>query len=179
MKINFDDSAMLVIDIQEKLLPAMYAMEEMFENSLTLIRGAAQLKLPTIITQQYPKGLGFTQKEVTDLLPDSKIFDKMSFSCMTPEVAGELKEMGRKNIIICGIESHVCVLQTVMDLVKNGYQPVLVADCVSSRKKSDLKFALRRAQAEGAIITTYESVLFELIDSAKHPEFKEISKIIK
>lgn len=179
MKIEFEDSMLLVVDIQEKILPAMHEWEEVLKNCLTLIRGAAALKLPVVITQQYPRGLGNTLEEVTGLTPEAKIFDKTSFSCLTTEVAGELKNLGKKHIIICGIESHVCVLQTIIDLVKNGYQPVLVADCVSSRKKTDLKFAVRRAQAEGATITTYESVLFELMGSAKHPEFREISKIIK
>lgn len=179
MRIKLEETALLVVDIQERLLPAMEEKEQLFANCIKLLKGANVLKVPSIITQQYPKGLGATCKEILEELPEAKLFDKMKFSCITDEVLAEFNAIGRKNIIVCGIESHVCVLQTVIELVEKGFQPVLIADCISSRKNSDKIYAIERARAEGAMVTTYESLLFELIGSAAHQNFKDISKIIK
>ena len=179
MKINIADTALLVVDIQERLMPAMSGKDNLLDNCLKLFRGIATLKIPTVITEQYPRGLGHTNKEVLDELPGAEVFEKISFSCITEDIFPELISLGKKNIIVCGIESHVCVLQTVIDLIANDYQPVLVADCISSRKEIDKLYAIERAREEGAIVTTYESILFELIGCSKHENFKEISNIVK
>lgn len=179
MKIKMDDTVVLVIDIQEKLLPAMSEKEVVLENCLTFLRGVVALDLPVVMTEQYPKGLGKTVAPVLNVIPEAKTFEKMKFSCLEDEVYTYLKETGRKTVLVCGIEAHVCVLQTVIDLVDAGFKPVLISDCISSRKENDKMYAIVRAGAENATISTYESVLFELIGSAKHPKFKEISKIVK
>lgn len=179
MKIKLEDSVLLVVDIQERLLPAMHEKEELFANCMKLFKGAKVLNVPTVITQQYPKGLGTIYKEILDELPDAKLFDKMAFSSLTDEVLSELNTIGKRNVVVCGIEAHVCVLQTLVDLIDNGFQPILVADCISSRKNESKAYALERAKAEGVIITTAESLLFEFIVTAEHKNFKEISRIIK
>lgn len=179
MKIKMNETAMLVVDIQERLFPAMQEKEELLNTCIRLFKGIRTLDIPTIITQQYPKGLGLSCKEVLEELPHAKVFDKTLFSCINEEVLSELNTLGKKNIIICGIEAHVCVLQTVIDLVENGFQPILVVDCISSRKLNDKVYGIKRAKAEGAILTTYESILFELIGGAKHEKFKDISNIVK
>lgn len=179
MKIKMDDAIVLVIDIQEKLLPAMSDKDVVLENCLTFLRGVEALELPVVLTEQYPKGLGKTVDPVLNVIPNAKIFEKMKFSCLEDEVYTYLKESGRKTVLICGIEAHVCVLQTIIDLIEAGFKPVLLTDCTSSRKESDKMYAIVRAGAENATISTYESTLFELVGSAKHPKFKEISKIVK
>jgi len=179
MKIRMDDSVVLVIDIQEKLLPAMIDKDTVLENCLTFLRGVEALELPVVLTEQYPKGLGKTVAPILNVIPDAKTFEKMKFSCLEEDVFTYLKESGRKTVLICGIEAHVCVLQTIVDLVEAGFKPVLISDCTSSRKENDKMYAVVRAGAENAVVSTYESVLFELIGSAKHPKFKDISKIVK
>lgn len=179
MKIKMEDSALLVVDIQERLLPAMNEKEKLIEHCIRLFKGINTLNVPVIITEQYPKGLGPTCKEVLDELPQAKILEKTTFSCINDEILLQIKALGKKNIIVCGIETHVCVLQTVIDLVDCDFNPVLIADCISSRKANDKLYGIERARAEGAIVTTYESLLFELIGSAKHENFKQISNIVK
>ena len=179
MKIKLEDSIVLVVDIQERLLPAMSDSDKVLENNLTFLRGITTLEVPVVYTEQYPKGLGKTVDPVLNVIPEAKYFEKIQFSSLEEEVCTYLKESGRNTVLVCGIESHVCVLQTIMDLVEAGFKPVLISDCTSSRKESDKTYAIVRAGAEGAIISSYESVLFELMKTAKHPKFREISKIVK
>jgi nicotinamidase-related amidase len=133
-----------------------------------------------VVSEQYPKGLGPTIKDISRLITDFDPIEKVSVSCCGERRFLELiHEYGKRNIIICGIETHVCVLQTVMDLIERGYHPVIIEDCVSSRKSSDRETALKRMAREGVIITTYESILFELCEVAGTDQFKQISKLVK
>jgi nicotinamidase-related amidase len=175
-----EKTALLIIDIQEKILPVIKNYVLVVNNTLKLIKGFKVLGLPIYFTEQYPKGLGSTVSSIIEELGELKPFDKMSFSCSG---AGDLfEEFQKKNlsqIVVCGIESHVCVQQTVLDLIENGFQVNLAADAVSSRKDIDYNTALDRMRHHGAEITTTESILFELLNVCGTPQFKEVSKIVK
>lgn len=175
-----ESTALLIIDIQERILPVISNYERVVEYTLKLIKGFKVLELPVYYTEQYPKGLGPTAKAILDELGDIKPFDKMSFSCSG---AGDLfEEFRRKNlsqIVVCGVESHVCVQQTVLDLIENGFQVNLAADAVSSRKEIDYQTALQRMRHHSAEVTTTESILFELLNVCGTTQFKEVSKIVK
>ncbi|MBN2613335.1 MAG: isochorismatase family protein [Bacteroidales bacterium] len=133
-----------------------------------------------MVTQQYTKGLGETVSELGQHLGDMRKIEKLSFSCCgEPVFLQQLESTGKKTVIVAGIETHVCVLQTVLDLLELGYQPVIVEDCTSSRKFNDKKIALERMRDEGTIITTFESLLFELCKVAGNEKFKAISKLVK
>jgi nicotinamidase-related amidase len=180
MRILRENSVGLVIDIQERLVPAMEESEVFVENSKKLIQGLQILGLPLLVTQQYTKGLGETIEEMKALIPDFQYIEKKDFSCFDePVFAEKLAGSEKKTVIICGIESHVCVLQTAIDLKAAGYIPVVVLDCVSSRSFDNVDLAAERFRYEGIMMTSYESVLFELTRSAGAPGFKEISKLVK
>jgi nicotinamidase-related amidase len=180
MKINKNDTLALVIDIQERLIPVMNNKESLLNNCSKLLTGLNVHNLPVLVTQQYTKGLGATLPQLSDLLPGFTPIEKTSFSCYDePDFISALEETDRKTVLICGIESHVCVLQTAVDLNDAGYTPVVVFDCVSSRNESDKMLALERFRHEGILVAGVESVLFELTKGAKEPGFKEISKIVK
>ena len=173
-------TALLIIDIQERILPVINNHQMVVDNTLKLIKGFKVLQLPIYFTEQYPKGLGPTHRAIADELGNMKPFDKMSFSCSG---AGNLfEEFEKKNlsqIVVCGIEAHVCVQQTVLDLIENKVQVNLAADAVSSRKEIDYKTALDRMRQHGADVTTAESILFELLNVCGTDQFKAISKIVK
>lgn len=180
MRIDKQESIGLVIDIQERLFPHMDQKEVLLNKILTLLEGLKILEVPVLLTEQYPKGLGQTLDQVRLALENFAPVEKIAFSCCDePAYREELSRTARKNVIICGIEAHVCVLQTVVDLLGMEYQPVVVADCVSSRNPEDKKVALERMRAEGAIITTSESILFELARVAGTATFKAISRLVK
>lgn len=175
-----DQIALLIIDIQERILPVINNHEMVVANSLKLIRGFKVLNLPIYFTEQYPKGLGPTHKAIADELADIKSFNKMSFSCSgAGNLFDEFKKKKLSQLVICGIEAHVCVQQTVLDLIENGIQVNLAADAVSSRKEIDYKTALDRMNNHGAEVTTSESILFELLNVCGTDQFRAISKIVK
>ena len=180
MRITKGNTIGLVIDIQERLLPVMCEKEEFLKTTVTLIEGLKELKIPLLVTQQYSKGLGETVSEIKSVIPDFIYIEKRSFSCCDePVFLNNLKESGVKNIIICGIESHVCVLQTAVDLKAAGYNPAVVMDCISSRSKGSIEIAKERFRYEGILMISAESVLFELTRSSAAPEFKAISNLVK
>jgi len=180
MRIERNDAIAIVVDYQEKLMPVILDNETVVKNSEILINGLRELEVPFIVSQQYTKGLGETVAPIANALNDVKYFEKKSFSLWQSE---EIKEAiiasGKKTAIICGVEAHICVLQTVIDLRDAGYNVVLVADCIGSRKKIDKRFALKRAVEEGAFLTTHEAILYELTIGADSPHFKIISKLTK
>jgi nicotinamidase-related amidase len=138
------------------------------------------LDVPIMITEQYPKGLGTTIPQISEVLGTLRSVEKIAFSCCDePGFQQVLEETSRKNVIISGIEAHVCVLQTAVDLISSGYQPVVVADCISSRNPEDKNVALDRMRTEGSMVTTCESILFELAGTARTEEFKTISGLVK
>lgn len=173
------NTALIVIDIQEKILKVINEFERVVDNSLKLIKGFKILNIPIYFTEQYPKGLGPTIAEIRDELKNNPI-EKMTFSCSgAGDLFKELIDNDISQVVICGIESHVCVLQTVLDLLANGFQVNVAADAVSSRKEFDYKIALDRMRSHGAEITTAESVLFELLEVCGTDQFKQISKLVK
>ncbi|HNZ71316.1 MAG TPA: isochorismatase family protein [Prolixibacteraceae bacterium] len=180
MRIIKEDCIGLVIDIQERLYPAMARKEEFLGNSCKLVLGLQELSVPLIVTQQYSKGLGQTLVEVSSLISHFNPIEKVSFSCYDePAFVEALEEADKKTVIICGIESHVCVLQTAVDLKAAGYTPVVIYDCTSSRNKDDWKIALERFRYENIMVLNHESLLFELTRTAASSSFKSISKLVK
>lgn len=181
MRILAEDTMALIVDFQERLVPVIHNNEDLLHNTEILIKGLKVLGIPMVVTQQYTKGIGMTVPVLTEAIgKDIGYEDKITFSCAEDEnILNKLKQTGRKNIIICGIEAHICVLQTVTDLIAKGYNVILVEDCVGSRRESDRLVGIKRAILEGAIPTTYESILFELTRVAKTDLFKEISRLVK
>lgn len=176
MRIEREKAVALVIDYQEKLVPVMHEKETLIHNSCILLEGLNILEVPMVLTQQYTKGLGMTVEEITSAAGTSAYIDKISFTAFDC-VKEQIKD--KKFVIVCGMETHICVLQTVIDLKAAGFVPVLVADCVSSRKAEDKQMALERARQEGAIVTTYESLLFELLKVAGTDTSKKIQRLIR
>ncbi|MEN8229724.1 MAG: hydrolase [Bacteroidota bacterium] len=180
MRINREECNGLVIDIQEKLFPHMDQKEELLRKTLILTEGMKILGIPVMVTEQYPKGLGPTLGSIHQAMESSVPVEKISFSCCDePAYFDALEQSGRDKVIIWGIEAHVCVMQTVIDLAGSGYKPVVVADCISSRNPLDKQWAIERMRTEGAIITTCESILFELTRVAGSDEFRAISRLVK
>jgi nicotinamidase-related amidase len=180
MRVQKENTAGLVIDIQERLYPHIYENEAVARNTGILIEGLKVLGLPVLVTQQYTRGLGPTIPGLLESIRGFPLIEKTAFSCCDePDFIRALDETHKRFILIAGIESHVCVLQTVIDLVERGFQPVLVEDCVSSRKANDKKTSLHRMLHEGAIVTSHESILFELCRFSGTDEFKKISKLVK
>jgi nicotinamidase-related amidase len=180
MRIKKQNTLGLIIDIQEKLFPVMYKKNELLDNCKILIQGLTELQLPLLVTQQYTKGLGETIEEIKSVIPSFTFIEKREFSCCdNHDFKKKLNDLQAKNIIICGIETHVCVLQTAIDLKDAGLNPVVVMDCVSSRIPESKELAKERFRQEEILMTSAESVLFELTRSSALPEFKIISKLVK
>ncbi|MCL5029169.1 MAG: hydrolase [Bacteroidetes bacterium] len=175
-----EKTALLIIDIQERILAVMQNPEEVINNTLKLIKGFKVLNIPIFYTEQYPKGLGSTSLHLIKELEGLSPIQKMSFSCSgAGNFFTRLKDNNVSQVVIAGIESHVCVQQTALDLLANGFQVDVVADAISSRKEIDYKFAIDRMRENGVEISTAEAVLFELLNFCGTEEFKEISKIVK
>jgi len=180
MRINREDCTALVIDIQERLFPHVAGKEELLRRCLILLEGLRLLEVPVSVTEQYPKGLGPTLPEIREALDPFSPTEKMAFSCCDePAYRSTIDHSNRRTVIICGIETHVCVLQTVVDLLELGFHPVVVADCTGSRNTADRQVALERMRQEGAVVTTCESILFELARVSGTPLFKSISRLVK
>ena len=176
MRIEREHTAALIVDFQERLVPAIADHEALMERVRILLQGLKVLDIPMTVTQQYTKGLGMSVSEVWEASGETEYLDKISFSAL--EVA-EPKIHDKKYILVCGMEAHCCVLQTVIDLAGAGYVPVLVTDCIGSRRESDREMAIRRAEQEGAVLTSSEAILFELLKEAVTPLSKEILNIVK
>lgn len=181
MRIRKERCCALVIDVQERLLPVMDTANRVEANVLKLVKGLQILGLPILVSEQYPKGLGHTVDSVKEVLAGREtLVEKVAFSCCEePTFFSALSKLGKKTVILCGIEAHICVLQTVLDLEENGFLPVVVEDCIASRNPNDKAVALERMRKTGAVITTLESILFELTGAAGTDQFKLISKLIK
>ncbi len=173
-------SLALCVDIQERLLPHIHEYQELIRRSAILIRGLRVLNVPIVVTEQYTKGLGTTVPEITEALGSYEPIEKMSFSCCgNPDVEAVVLVNSRHQILVFGIEAHVCVQQTVLDLLAQGQKVVVVDDCVSSRSANDRRVAIERMRNAGAVISTMESVLFELLRVSGTQEFKSISALVK
>jgi nicotinamidase-related amidase len=174
-----EDTALFIIDIQERLVPVMDHRDQVIENNKILITAAKEMNFPIIATEQYPKGLGRTVPEILELIDDEYIFAKNSFTAYTDEVKEALKALGKKKILITGMETHVCVFQTVRDLINDGYQVQVIKDAVCSRTKSNYKNGLALMKSVGAVISNTETAVFDLLKVSGSPEFKILSKMIK
>jgi len=180
MRIHKDQVVGLFIDFQERLYPFIHNHEELTRNTSILIQGLKVLGIPILVTEQYVKGLGPTIEPLKNLLHENKFIEKQAFSCCDePRFSESLALTFKHHIIIAGIETHVCVLQTVVDLLESGYKPIVIENCVSSRKPEDKRAALERMKMEGAVISTYESILFELLRYSGTEPFKAISRLVK
>jgi nicotinamidase-related amidase len=175
-----DDSALLIIDVQEKFRRHITGFAPMAVNIVRLFEGCKILNIPTFVTEQYPKGLGKTISEILDVLPGQRIYEKTAFSCCdSTEFLQALKRSGRKQIIVCGIEAHVCVNQTVHDLLSANYSVHLVEDAISSRDIFNKEVAMRKMSLAGAIPSTTEMALLELVQDSASANFKAVQNLIK
>ncbi len=178
--INRDDTMAVFIDFQERLMPAMSHREELEDKVIRLAQGLNVLEIPKIVTQQYTKGIGETVPAIAEALGSFEHIEKTCFSCMrNVDFVNKLELEGKKNVIVCGIETHICVQQTVLQLLEENYNVVVPVDCCSSRSRNDYMWATERMERAGAILTTYEAILYELLCDSKAEGFKEISKIVK
>jgi nicotinamidase-related amidase len=173
-----DDTGLLMIDVQGKLVGLIDSHQRMVWNIRRLLDGAKLLGVPILATEQYPQGLGPTTPELAQRL--DRILDKTAFSCGACEgICSELEATDRRKWLVCGIEAHVCVQQTVLDLVADGFSIYVAADAIGSRNKFDYDIALRRMESSGATITTTEAALFEWCENSHVPQFKQISQLIR
>ncbi|MGF1578203.1 MAG: hydrolase [Gemmataceae bacterium] len=177
-KMSSDDTALLVIDVQEKLMTKIPNAKELIHNIAFLIDGAKIAGVPVFATEQYPKGLGKTVAGLIDRLPDRP--EKLAFSsCVVPEILEGIHKEGRQKVVLVGIETHVCVLQTALDLLAEGIRVYVAVDSVSSRYPIDYEYALVRLDHTDAVLTTSETCVFEWIGGADHPQFKQISQLVQ
>ncbi len=174
-----DEAILMVIDIQERLVPAVRVADQVIDNTNILISAAKEFNMPIIVTEQYPRGLGSTVGEIKDRIDLKNIFEKTSFSAYTPEVEKALNQSKREKIIITGMETHVCVFQTIRDLIGDGYEVFVAADAVSSRTLANYSNGLSLIEKMGAVISNTETIVFDLLKVAGTPEFKVLSKLIK
>lgn len=176
---NRVETTFILIDIQEKFLPVIYDIETVISNANKLVKGSSILKIPLIVTEQYPRGLGHTVNSIS-LENNQEIIEKIHFDCFGCNTFIErLDALNPKTLVIFGIESHVCVLKTCLSAISKGYHVHIVADAVSSRTSENKAIALERMRQSGAFIVSTEMILFQLIDQAGTDEFKEISKLVK
>ena len=177
-----DQCALIVVDIQEKLLPPIWEKERFVRNAQLLIRLAGILKIPTLATTQYSKGLGNTVPEIASLLPDTPTLDKLTFSCFGSDVfCSLLKRLPgpRTTVLLCGMETHICVMQTALGALRDGYLVHVASDAVSSRTEMNWRIGLERMRAAGAILSSTEMMIYELLRSSGAPAFKELLPYLK
>jgi nicotinamidase-related amidase len=178
--LSIDNTALLIIDVQEKLFRVINGKELLLENLQKIISGARALGIPILVTEQNPAGLGGTLSELKALLADIQPVSKFSFSCCGDErCMEELASLKRTQLLLAGIETHICVYQTALDLLEQGYEVEVLADCVGSRTDENKKLGLEKMKQAGAQITAVEIALFELQRVAKGDAFKELSKLVK
>lgn len=178
--LEIQNACLVVVDVQGKLAQLMFDKEFLFKNIRILIQAARILDIPILWCQQVPEALGPTVPEVAELLADEEPIDKACFSCCGDErFTAELNALGKEQVLLCGIEAHICIYQTAMDLMEGGLDVTIVADAVSSRTEQNKETALDRLSAEGANISSTEMALFELLKTARHPQFREIARLVK
>jgi nicotinamidase-related amidase len=177
-----DHCVLIVVDIQEKLLPPIFQKEHLVRNSKLLIRAAGILKIPAIVSTQYAKGLGETVPEVASLLPETDAIDKDRFSCFGSEAFCTLLKRlpgNRNTLLLCGMESHICVMQTALAALREGYLVHAASDAISSRTEWNWKIGLERMRSAGAVISSTEMMIYELMRSSSSPAFKEMLPHLK
>jgi len=182
MFVDSDDSALLVIDIQERLLAAMPSeiSKKVIRNTGILIEASKVFKMPQVFSEQYRKGLGPTVSSLTDRLDSTGSFEKLHFDCLKDsEIKERIDKTGKRTVIIAGMETHVCVFQTALSLLENDYNVIIATDAVSSRRKHEWQIALFTMEKAGAKIYSTETIVFMLLEKAGTPEFKKLSPMFK
>lgn len=180
--INRDDTSFVVVDVQERLMGAMPedVTETNLKNMKILLEAAKILGIPVTVTEQYPKGLGPTIDEIKDSVEGFSPVEKVVFSCArSPEFESAINATDRKSVLLCGVETHVCVLQTAIDMVNKGYTVYVPADAVISRRELDWEKGINLIEKAGAVVGTTEAFLFQLLETAGTDEFKQISKLVR
>ena len=180
MKLKYDKSVLVIVDVQTKLLNVMHDYPVLIENLKKLVRGVQTLGVPIILTEQYPVGLGGTADELRALLNGIQPIQKMAFSCCAEDnFLTELRRHNREQVIVCGIEAHICVYQTCRDLLDRKYEVHLVTDGIASRQPENKNLVVTKLQGAGVYLTSVEMALFEMLKDAHNEHFKAIAKIIK
>lgn len=178
-RLTKDRSALLIVDLQERLVPAMHNRDAL-TAAIRMTKAATLLELPILVTEQYPAGLGATVNELQSVLPTATgRIAKMRFSAYVPEIESKLKQNNSASVIVVGIEAHVCVQQTVLDLLRGGYRVYVCGDAITSRKPIDTELAIPRMRQAGALVTSTESVIFEMVHEAGTDLFKQMLKVVK
>jgi len=180
-KLDVENAVLVVIDIQERLVPAM--PQEVYlrlrDTVKMLVSVAGLLGVPVVTTEQYPKGIGHTVPELADACKNT-VIEKVSFGCCgEPDFLAALKDLGRSQVILTGMEAHVCVYQTVLGLLEDGYHVHLLRDAICSRSKADYLAGVDNAAQAGAVVTTAETVLFQMLQKSTHEQFRAVSKLVK
>jgi len=180
MLIDAGQSCLLIVDVQDSLAPVMFDPRRVYRGCAMLMRAATRLGIPLAISEQYPKGLGRTAGELLALAPADAVMEKLHFSCAhDPAIRARIDGFGRPRIVLAGIESHICVLQSALGFKAAGYEPVVVADACASRTEANFNAAMARLADNGIEIATVEMVIFEWLHRAGTPEFKELSALVK
>ena len=174
-RLGASNTVLVAVDMQERLLPAIHEAERVISNARLLLRAAKELAIPVVMTTQYQKGLGPTQAEILELVPEARPIDKLTFSCFgSAEFKHALAATQRNSLLLCGVEAHICVLQTGLDALAAGYQVHLVTDATGSRAKSNAKVGHRRLEGAGAIPSSTEMAIYELLGASGTPAFKAL-----
>ena len=180
LRLNRSSTCLVVVDIQERLLPAIFERERLIQNAVRLIKGAAILGIPVLATEQYRKGLGATVPEIASEIAAFSPLEKVTFSaCGAGGFSEALKDRNVAEVLLCGMEAHVCILQTCLDLLDHGLGVFVVADAISARNPENSRLALQRMHDAGAVIASTEMVLFELLGRARTEEFKQVQALVK
>jgi len=175
-----DKVALLVVDLQDKLLPAIFERERVLKNTLLLMKAAELLDVPAVLTTQYRKGLGEIVPEISAAAPAAEPLDKLSFGCFgDPGFLARLKQLGREQLLVTGIESHICVAQTVLGALEHGYQVHVASDATSSRTDANWKVGLQRMERAGALVSSAEMALYELLRRSDAAAFKKLLPLLK
>ncbi len=179
-RLHADSTALVVIDIQDRIIHTIHQHEAIVTRCAALIHAANVLKVPVFVTEQNPRGLGHTVAKILEILPpDSLVSEKQSFSAFTPQVKERLRQSGRRDLLVCGIEAHVCVLQTILDACAQGTQTFHVTDAISSGQPNQIESAFRRMETAGSIPTGVVSSLYEMMGTCDHPSFRSILPFAK
>ncbi len=180
MLMSAKDSVVVVIDVQDRLAPAIPELQSILKANELVLKTASELSVPVLVTEQYPKGLGHTVEQLRDFYSENNVFEKISFSSAgCAPFMSALKETGRRQVIVTGIEAHVCVQQTVLELLADRFDVFVVADAIGSRDGENRKLALERMIRSGAEVVSSEMVMFEMLKKAGTPEFKKLSNLLK
>lgn len=179
-RLRLHDTALLVIDVQDRLLPTIVDADRVVNNAALLVKLAVRLDLPYLVTEQYVRGLGRTAEPIGHAMADSSLrVEKTQFSGLIDIVDERLQSLKRSSVLVCGLEAHICVLQTVLDLQASGRQAYVVSDAVSAGQRDQVPYAFDRMRDAGAIITGVNSAMYELVANASHPLFRDCLKIAK